>query len=135
MTSRTALLIRYSQEDAATVHDRAASERRTISGYLLYVLERSLWIEEKWASGLTADYLERQKANNGPAAPANKSTLLRCTPHEAERIRKAAQKRGMSISVFVRFSLHRHWDAARRANEGGMNVPGRAGGGPNVKKM
>ena len=43
---RTSLLIRLSHEDAARIREGASSEYRSVSGYLLYVLERSFRIEE-----------------------------------------------------------------------------------------
>jgi hypothetical protein len=49
---RTPLLIRCSSEDAARVRYHSALDHRSISGYLLYVLERNLTIEERFADGV-----------------------------------------------------------------------------------
>lgn len=113
---RTALLIRYSQEEAAIVHQWAAREHRTISGHLLHVLERSLAIEERFGAALTPSFVaEFNRKTDGDRQPATTATLLRCTSEQAARIRKAAQKRDMSISHFVVFSLHRYWRSRKNA--------------------
>ena len=115
--SRTALLIRYSYDDAVIVHDRAAAEQRTISGYLLHVLEHSTWIEEKYGAAFTSEPASRMHKRNQPVAVAETATLLRCSSEQAAAIRKAAGRRRMSISRFVRFSLHRHWRTAKQVSE------------------
>lgn len=112
---RTSLLVRCSRQDAQTVHAEASASRRSVSGYLLYVLEQSIWIEDKFLAGavLQAKYL--------PAVEPPRSDTaihLRCTGEEADRIRGAAKRRLISISSFVLFSLHRHWRAVQRVRNG-----------------
>ncbi|HKV47261.1 MAG TPA: hypothetical protein VJN69_04165 [Candidatus Acidoferrales bacterium] len=108
--SRTSLLVRCSQLDAQTVHAEALTQHRSVSGYLLNVLERSMWIEQRFLSGLT--YV--MKIAVPASLEARTAIHLRCTAEEADRIREAAEKREASISNFVVFSLHRQWNAAER---------------------
>ena len=124
---RTALLIRCSQDEAAAVRAQAVAERRTISGCLLSILERSLWIEEKYARGLTASFLENQARDLRLSRQAANRTaiLLRCAVKEATRIRTVAHSRGMSISEFVVFSLWRHWKAVNRMHPAPSQKPQR----------
>lgn len=107
---RTSLLIRCSPDDAQTIYAEAAAQHRNVSGYLLFVLERSMWIERKFLAGYSGavqtpliHFTARRKAIH-----------LRCAVDEADRIRKAAKVRVLSISNFVVFSLHRHWRAVEK---------------------
>src|SRR5499425_1677096 len=56
----TSLLVRLSHEDAARIRKEASSEHRSLSGYLLNVLERSFSIEQKVAHGASAPMLSMQ---------------------------------------------------------------------------
>ncbi|HEX5423249.1 MAG TPA: hypothetical protein VFW94_06850 [Candidatus Acidoferrales bacterium] len=113
---RTALLIRCSREEAATVRAQAHAERRTISGCILNILERSLWMEEQYSRGMTRSFLENQAREFRLMHRIYDRTtmLLRCSVQEAERIRAKAYNRHMSISEFVGFSLWRHWEATNK---------------------
>jgi uncharacterized protein (DUF1778 family) len=110
---RTSLLIRLSQEDAARVRKEALSEHRSLSGFLLNVLERSIFIEQKLAHGVSARMLSMQaRATLGPQFKRLHTAVhLRCTDEEATRIREYAAMRQLSISDFVVFSLRRLWRA------------------------
>lgn len=112
MPERTSILIRCSPEEADIVHSEAAMQHRTVSGYLLYALERSLWIEEKFFG-----FTRRKRPVPTPRPVSSTAVHLRCTTEEADRIRQAARRRLMSISGFILFSLHRHWDAANRVRQ------------------
>ena len=57
---RTSLLIRLSPEDAARIRERAWSEYRSVSGYLLYVLQRSFRIEELVVRDASASLISNQ---------------------------------------------------------------------------
>ena len=105
---RTALTIRCSQSEAAVLRSQALAENRTVSGCLWNILDRTLQIEEKLPSQLTS--LAHAEALIPPAKPRTK-ILLRCSTEQAHRIRRAALRRGTSISKFVVFSLRRHWKA------------------------
>ena len=106
---RTSLLIRCSCEDAQTVHAEALAQRRSVSGYLLFVLERSMWIEDKFLAGVSYP-----KQAHVPAESNRTAIHLRCTVQEAARIRQAAKGRLLSISNFVVFSLQRNWRAVEK---------------------
>jgi len=57
---RASFIIRCSHEEAAGIHSQASSDHRSLSGYLLHVLERSFWIEDRVAKGLTRSMLFAQ---------------------------------------------------------------------------
>lgn len=86
-----------------------------MSGYLLHVLERSLWIEEKYGRPLVTLLAAQRGTGIRPVRPKSTraTTLLRCSVDEATRIRVAAKRRQMSISEFVVFSLRRYWKTQR----------------------
>jgi hypothetical protein len=110
---RTSLLIRLSQEDAARVREEASLAYRSLSGYLLFVIDRSIWIEQKVAHGASTPMLSMQARSL--VGPQNKklhtAVHLRCTVEQAARIREYAARRQLSISDFVVFSLRRLWAA------------------------
>ena len=114
--SRTSLLIRLSHEDAVRIRKEASSEYRSVSGYLLYVLTRSFWIEEKVVGGVSKSFLCQQaRAIMGPQTKKLHTAIhLRCTVEQAARIREYAARRQLSIGDFVVFSLRRLWIAAAR---------------------
>jgi len=117
---RTSLLIRLSREDAARVRAEASSEYRSLSGYLLYVLERSFSIEERVARGASESLLSKQaRAVVGPQLKKLHTAVhLRCTVEQAARIREHSARRQLSISDFVVFSLRRLWVAVERLHAG-----------------
>lgn len=98
------------------VRAQANAERRTISGCILNILERSLWMHEKYSRGITPSFLENQAREFRLVHRIHDRTtmLLRCSVKEAERIRANADNRHMSISEFVGFSLWRHWEATKK---------------------
>jgi uncharacterized protein (DUF1778 family) len=117
---RTALLIRCTKDEADAIRLGAAREYRTIGGYLMRILHRSLWIEEKFRPGVTDAFLKSRATrfrDEFALGTARTATLLRCSIADADRIRKAASRRDMSISDFVRLSLRRHWEAATRVQQ------------------
>ena len=113
--SRTSLLIRLSHEDAARVRKEAASEHRILSGYLLFVLERSIRSELNAAqvTQITTDVLSRRAREliGKQNKKLHTAIQLCCTSDEAARIRQYAARRQLSISDFVVFSLRRFWMA------------------------
>src|SRR5215467_542779 len=113
---RTSMLIRLSYEDAVRIRKEASSEHRSLSGYLLNVLERSFFIEQKLAHGASAPMLSRQARETlgQQCKKLNTAVHLRCTVEEAVRIREYAARRQLSISDFVVFSLRRLWRAIAR---------------------
>lgn len=114
MTGRTALIISCSQEQAATIHQRAELERRTLSGYVLRILMRWLDLEERLV-GIQQDTGHPLSAYRPVRFPGPRTTmLLRCSKEEAERIRAGAKRRGTTISWFVLHSLALCWSAEDR---------------------
>ncbi len=116
---RTSLLIRLSHEDAARIREGASSEYRSVSGYLLYVLERSFRIEEVVVRGASEPLISNQaRAIIGPQIKKRHTAVhLRCTVEQAAKIREYAAKRQLSISDFVIFSLRRLWIAVERLHK------------------
>lgn len=129
--SRTALLIRCSKEEADILRTQAAAEHRTISGCMLNILERSLWIEERYAHGVTPAFLENQAREFRLAHRLHDRTsmLLRCSNGEADRIRAVAWNRGMSISEFAAFSFWRHWEAVKKIHHPQLQPASNSAGG------
>lgn len=123
--SRTALLIRCSEDEANMVREQAAAERRTISGCILNILERGMSMEERYAHGITRSFLENQARDFRVAHRIRNRAviLLRCSTDEADRIRTIAWRRGMSISEFVAFSLWRHWEAVKKVARNAPEQP------------
>ena len=113
---RTSLLIRLAPEDAARIRERAWSEYRSVSGYLLYVLQRSFRIEELVVRDASASLISNQaRGIIGPQIKKGHTAVhLRCTVEQAAKIRKYAAKRQLSISDFVIFSLRRLWNAVEK---------------------
>lgn len=111
---RTSLLVRCSRDEAQKIHVEAMAQHRNVSGYLLFVLERSLWIEDRFVTG--ASYVKQMPVIGTPESRT--AIHLRCSAEQADRIRRAAKRRLLSISDFVVFSLQRHWKAAERVRNG-----------------
>jgi uncharacterized protein (DUF1778 family) len=110
---RTSLLLRCSPEEAAKVRHHAALEHRSVAGYLLFVLERNLAIEEKYSDAYTP--LMIQQSQEEPTGREDRTAIhLRCSVEQANRIRKAAARRQLSISKFIVFALQRSWRAFER---------------------
>jgi len=109
---RTSLLIRLSHEDADRIRKEASSEYRSMSGYLLSVLERSFRIEEKVGRFSESLLSKQARAIIGPQfKKLHTAVHLRCTVEQAVRIREYAARRQLSIGDFVVFSLRRLWIA------------------------
>jgi len=115
---RTSLLIRLSHEDAVRIRAEASSEYRSLSGYLLHVLERSFWIEERVVRGASESLLSQQARAVGGRQGKKLHTAvhLRCSVEQAARIREHAARRQLSIGDFVVFSLRRLWTAVERVH-------------------
>jgi uncharacterized protein (DUF1778 family) len=110
---RTSLLLRCSPEHAARIRHNAALEHRSVAGYLLFILERNLTIEEKYHDGYTP--LMVRQAKESRAVKEDRTAIhLRCTVEQANRIRRAAARRQLSISKFIVFALQRSWRAFER---------------------
>jgi uncharacterized protein (DUF1778 family) len=109
---RTSFIIRCSQEEAAMIRSQAATERRSVSACLLNILDRSLWIEEHYAAGLTGSFVPPPLRGGTAGGTVSKTAIqLYCSVEELARIRQAAVQRCLSINRFILFSLRRHWRA------------------------
>ena len=118
---RTSLLIRCSPQDAQTIHAEALAQHRSVSGYLLNVLERSIWIDNKSVIGLPSAIIPPAPPAPPEARPKGRTAIhLRCTVEQANGIRGAAKRRLSSISSFVVFSLRRQWRAAEQGRNSGL---------------
>jgi uncharacterized protein (DUF1778 family) len=106
--SRTALLICCSKEEASTIHERAETERRSVSGYVLNIVMRAVKFNEELVTRGIKNFgpvLMRPGRVQGPRT----SMLVRCAAEESARIRTAAKHRDTTISGFVLASLRRSW--------------------------
>jgi hypothetical protein len=114
--SRTALLINCSEEELSVLRNRAARDRRPLSQYVLFIVMRCVWHEEKLARQLTHyRQMNLSVARRAVRPPGPRSTfLVRCTPEEAFRIRAVATARDMTISGFVLHSLALAWSVQDR---------------------
>jgi uncharacterized protein (DUF1778 family) len=113
MADRTVLLISCSKEEAEKIRQRAASDRRTISGYVLNICLRAVSIQEKISErtgrrrGMNAGTWSREIRQ----APRT-TMLLRCSTEESQRIRAAAEMEDRTISGFILHCLRRSWMVA-----------------------
>ena len=123
MGNREALLVHCAKSEAQKIREIAKRQRRTISGYVLYVLMRAVRLNENLmrmrAAGVNevpfAHLIETYGLNRAPAmkAPGPRTTmLLWCSKQEAQRVRTLASKRGLTISAFVLHTLTCTWRTA-----------------------
>jgi len=93
------------------MRDFAALEHRTLSGYVLNIVMRTVTFEENLFTSLprfqqTNPLLPWQPTRS---AEPRATMLLRCSTDEATRIRAAAKRRRATISGFVLHTLRRSW--------------------------
>ena len=107
--SRTALLIRCSNEQACSVRVYAEKERRTISGYVLNIVMRAVQLEERLQERLTHYAAMNRVLSRRSFRPPGPRTaiLIRCTIEEANLVRNTARRREMSVSGFVLQALQK----------------------------
>jgi len=112
MNARTALLIRCSTEEATRIHNYAESERRSVAGHVLNIVLRATAMEERMAAQIPRLHELNRVTARTPFRPAGQRTaiLVRCTAEEANRIRRVASRRQMTISGFVLHCMHRSWN-------------------------
>jgi|ERR1700684_17403 uncharacterized protein (DUF1778 family) len=111
MMERTALLVRCTTDEAASIRTEAEKQRRTISGYVLQITVRAIEIEDRLFAKLTGFRGTNQMmSRRALAAPgARTAILVRCNVEEAERIREAARRRDFPINAFILQALKRAW--------------------------
>jgi uncharacterized protein (DUF1778 family) len=122
LAARTSLILRCSPENAAKVRHHAAIEHRSVAGYLLSVLERIVAIEEKY-HGYRSTMVAQFKGQRSHEKEDRTAIHLRCGVEQADRIRRAAARRQLSISKFIVFSLERSWQASERARRRDSGPP------------
>jgi uncharacterized protein (DUF1778 family) len=113
MAQRAALLINCSRDEARQMRDNARAQRRTLSGYVLNIVWRTVELQEQ----MYANFARAREMNSGARPRPRTTVLVRCSNDEAKRIRKAARVRAMTISEYVLRSLHRAWDVAQTLPE------------------
>ncbi|HXZ13666.1 MAG TPA: hypothetical protein VEG64_14875 [Candidatus Sulfotelmatobacter sp.] len=110
MRSRTALLIRCAEKEAATIREQARNERRTVSNYVLNIVVRAVQFEASLFANSRFRELRRRAYLHVLRAPGPRTAILvRCSTEEAEWIRASAEQRGATISGYVLRALTRSW--------------------------
>jgi uncharacterized protein (DUF1778 family) len=109
------MLIRCGVEEAAQIRNLARNENRTISGYVLNIMERALRIEDKLATHMSGyRTFNRTLARTPLRVPGPRTAILvRCYVDQADRIRAAAARRDTTVSAFVLHSLRTAWNVAQ----------------------
>jgi hypothetical protein len=93
----------------------AEAQHRTLSGYVLNIVMRTVSFEEALFSSLNRFAETAPLPRPQPTRPAGPraTMLLRCSIPEATRIRAAAKRRKVSISAFVLHTLQRSWSVTK----------------------
>ncbi|HTZ47454.1 MAG TPA: hypothetical protein VMH20_07675 [Verrucomicrobiae bacterium] len=113
---RPALLVRCSRKEAEQVRKQAALQRRTVSGYVIHIVMRSVHFSAELVSSLGQRAFFKLGRGKRVKAMAPRTALhIYCAAEEARRIRGAASQRKMSISGFVLECVHRSWETERSA--------------------
>lgn len=112
MANRTALLIRCSKHEAASIRARAKAERRTISHFVLRIVLQAVEIEETIEGMWVSNPAFREQSRSFHKNPQRKvgprtAILVRCSMEEAERIRAAAHRKNTMISDYVLHCVRR----------------------------
>jgi uncharacterized protein (DUF1778 family) len=108
--ARAVLSLNCSTVEARRIRQQAQHDRRSISGYVLHVVMRTVGIEEaSYAKARMIGPLKRAAV----VRPRTK-LLVRCTMEEAHRIRTAAARRKSTISAYMLHSLRNSWEALRK---------------------
>ena len=108
MSYRAAILISCLKDEADYIREQARADGRSISNYMLKVLLRWVESEERLYMDLSGYGQERSFARQVllPKGPRT-VILLRCSAEEGERIRRAAGRRAMQISKYIRWCFAR----------------------------
>ena len=116
MSARAAILIHCSSAEAREIRTRASLEHRTVSSYMIHVLVTVLAFDEKLFARLHTfeDVKTIAPVSHHPVRPRT-TIMLRCSEEESLRIRRAAKRRGASISGYIVESLRRYWELSDKA--------------------
>lgn len=113
MSTRTALLICCSAEEAKTIREQAKMERRPVSNYVLNIVMRVVDFGAARTVGGQYKIASRVITAHTPLQHPRTAVLMRCSIDEAAGIRDAAERKGTTISGYVLQCLHRSWDVRR----------------------
>lgn len=97
--NRAAFLIRCTEAEANMVRSEAKRRNRTISAYVLNVLDLCIGFEEHHVP----------KRSRVEANCVRTALLIRCSSLESERIRVAARRSEVSVNSFALSCLRRSW--------------------------
>ena len=107
MSARVSIIISCSKREASTIRRLAALQHRTMSGYMLHALLRTIDQEDMVLARLGRLPPLRSRRDSGPRT----TVLLWCSRKEAQRIRAAAKRRDGTTSGFVLHVLRNSWKA------------------------
>lgn len=109
---RTSLLINCSRKEAEQVRKKAGFQRRTVSGYVINIVIRSVEFSDGLVStlGRSCSFKLPEGKHLKGAAPRT-ALHIYCGTDEAKRIRAAAFLRKMTICGFVLSCLWRSWES------------------------
>ena len=119
MPERTALLINCSQQELELMRSYAEVEHRTLSGYVLNIVMRTVSFDETLFASLNRFAELAPLTPPQPHRPSGPraTTLLRCSVAEATRIRAAAKRRKTTISAYILHTLQRSWSVTKGLND------------------
>ncbi len=104
---RTSLFLCCSKREAEAIHTEADAERRPVSGYVLNIVMRNIAAIERIGH---SHRLLNLPVPRIPTPHPRTAMLIRCTEEESQKIRRAAERTGMSISGLILQVLHRSWN-------------------------
>jgi uncharacterized protein (DUF1778 family) len=107
MAARGVLFICCSTQEAQAIRRQARADRRTVSGYVLAIVFRTIRMEER------IFMLKNAMSSRRTLIRPRTAVLVRCSSEEADRVRAAAERHGETISGYVLLRLGRAWDAGR----------------------
>jgi hypothetical protein len=124
MRHRAVLLINCAEKEAREIRERAARQRRTISGYIMNILMPAIRFDDSIARLRELGAEERphlrdidlyglEGFSRRPPGPRT-TMLLSCSAKEAHQIREAAKRRETTISALILHGLRRAWLLANR---------------------
>ena len=110
MSERASIIINCSRVESDLIHQQAQLQRRSISGYVLRIVLASVELDENLLPGLSRLPLHRLAPYEPIRVAGPRTTfLLRCSREESDRIRAAAKRRDITLSLFVLHGLRRTW--------------------------
>jgi hypothetical protein len=104
------LLLSCSRKEAEQVRKKARLQRRTVSGYVMNIVMRSVEFSDGLVARLGRSPLFKLNSKQVKGLAPRTALHIYCTTDEAKRIRGAASQRKMTISGFVLSCLRRSWE-------------------------